>query len=108
MTGSIVFDNTNSDLQSATPLVFANNNPYDNSSISLCTTQPDSIYQNQTIEYNCNQPFQDLLEEAKNVYNNHIMDSTHLQYHSAKAPLFIDLFKNYRHIILQPYTDEYK
>ena len=42
------------------------------------------------------------------MYNNHITDSTHLQYLSAKTSLVIFLFKNYCNVILQPYADEYK
>ena len=45
MTDSVVFDDTNSDLN--IPSVLPNNNPHDSSSISLLTTQPDSIHQNQ-------------------------------------------------------------
>ena len=80
MTESIVFDDTNSDLHSNIPSTLANNNPHDSSSISLLTTQPHSIHQNQVIEHNINKSFQDLLKEAENVHNNHITDSTHLQY----------------------------
>ena len=78
MTESVVFDDTNSDLHSNLPSVLPNNNPHDSSSISLLATQPDSIHQNQVNEHNNNQPFQDLLEEARNVHNNHITDSKHL------------------------------
>ena len=59
MTESVVFDDTNSDLLSNIPSLVPNNNPHDISSISLLTTQPDSIHQNQVIEYNNNQSFQD-------------------------------------------------
>ena len=38
LTKFITFDDTNSDLHSAIPLVLANNNPHQNSSISLLTT----------------------------------------------------------------------
>ena len=61
MTESVVFDDTNSDLQSTIQSVLPNNNPHDNSSISLLTKQPDAIHQNQVIEYNNNRSFQDLL-----------------------------------------------
>ena len=108
MTESIVFDDTNSDLRSAIASVLPNNNPHDSSSISLLTTQPDSIHENQVIEHNNNQSLEDLLEEATNVYNNHIIDSPRLQYLSANRSLIISLYKNYRHIILQPYADEKK
>ena len=104
MTEFVVFDNTNSDLHSYVP----NNNPHDSSSISLLTTQPDLIHQNRVKEYNNNQPFQDLLAEARNAHNNHITDSTHLQSLSANTSLVIFLFKNYCNVILQPYADEYK
>ena len=49
MTESLVFDDTNSNLHSNIPSVLANNNPQDSSSISLLTTQLDSIHQNQVI-----------------------------------------------------------
>ena len=49
MTESVVFDGTNSDLHSAIPSVLPNNNPFNNSSISLLTKQPDSIQLNQVI-----------------------------------------------------------
>ena len=49
MTESVVFDDTNSDLQSTIQSVLPNNNPHDNSSISLLTKQPDSIQLNQVI-----------------------------------------------------------
>ena len=84
MTHSVIFDNTNSDLHSNTPSVLPNNNPHDSSSISLLTTQPDSIHQNQVIENN-NQSFQDLLQEVRNVCNIYITDSTHIQYLSANT-----------------------
>ena len=57
MTDSVVFDDTNSDLHSIIPSVLPNNNPHDSPSISLLTTQPDSIHQIQVIEYNNNQSF---------------------------------------------------
>ena len=65
MVESIECADNNSDLNSNIPSVLAHNNPHDNSSISLLTTQPDSIHQDQVIEYNSNLFFQDLLEEAK-------------------------------------------
>ena len=80
MTESIVFDDTNSNLHSNIPSILPNINPHNSSSISLLATQPDSIHQYQVIEYNNNQSFQDLLEEARNVHNNHITDSKRLQY----------------------------
>ena len=46
MTESVVIDDTNSDLHSNIPSVLPNNNPHDSSSISLLTTEPDSIHQN--------------------------------------------------------------
>ena len=84
MTESIVLDDTNSDLHSNIPSVLPNNNPHDNLSILLLTTQPDPIHQNQVIQYN-----NDQLEEAKHVYNNHITDSSRLQYLSANTALVI-------------------
>ena len=75
MTDSVVFDNTNSDLYCNIPSVLPNNNPHDISSILLLTTQPDSIHQSQVIEYNNNQSFQDVPEEARNEHNTHITDS---------------------------------
>ena len=107
MTESVVLDDTNLNLHCAISTLFANNKP-GNSSISLLTTQPDSFHQNQMIEYNSNQPFQDLLEEERNVYNNHIIDSTHLQYLSTNTALVIFFFKDYQNIILQPYADKYE
>ena len=107
MTESIVFDDTNPDLHSKIPSVLPNNNPQDSSYISLLTTQPDSIHQ-KSIEYNKNQSFKDRLEETKNVYNNHITDSTRLQYLFVNISLVIFLFKNYCNLILQPYADENK
>ena len=108
MTESVVFDDTNSDLHSNIPSVLPNNNSHDNSSISLLTTQTDLIHQNQVIEYNNNQSFQDVLEEARNVQNNHTTYSTRLQYLSANKSLVIFLFKNYCQIKLQPYANEDK
>ena len=49
-----------------------------------------------------------MLEEARNVYNNHITDSSCLQYLSSNTALLIFLLKNYCNVILQPYADEYK
>ena len=108
MAESVAFDDTNSELHSNIPSVLANKNPHDSSSISLLTTQPDSTHQNQLIEYNNNRSFQQSLEEARNVHNNHITDSTFIQYLSANTSLVIFLFKNYLHVILQPYANEYK
>ena len=107
MTESVVFDDASSDLNSAILSVLPNNNPHNSS--SLLTIQPDSIHQNQVIECNNNQYFQDLLEEIRNVHNNHITDSTRLQYLYANSSIIvIYLFKNYHHVILQPYADKYK
>ena len=85
MTESVVFDNTNSDLQRAIPSILPNNYPHGSSSISLLTTQPDQIHQNQEIKYKKTQSSQHLLEEARNVHNNHITDSTRLQYLSTNT-----------------------
>ena len=49
-----------------------------------------------------------MLEKAINVHNNHITDSTRLQYLSTYTSLLIFLFKNYRYVILQSYADEYE
>ena len=99
MTQSVVFEDTNSDLHSNIPSILANKNPHDSSSISLLTTQLDSIHQNQVIKYNNNLSFQDLLEEAKNVHNNHISESTCLQlkyfkYHATISVRIIIAIKN--------------
>ena len=68
-TNLIIYD-ANSDLHSNIPSVLADNNPHDNSSNSLLTTQPHLMHHNQVIEYNFSQPFQDLIQEPKNEYNN--------------------------------------
>ena len=49
-----------------------------------------------------------MLEEGRNVHNNHVIVSTHIQSLSTNTSFFIFLFKNYRNVILHPYTDEYK
>ena len=97
MTESVVIDNTNSDLYSNIPSDVANIIPHDSSSISLLTTQPDSIHQNQVIKYNNNQSFQNLLEEARNMHNNYVTDSKRLQYLST---MHLQLFFYSKNIVI--------
>ena len=91
-----------------TSFVSASNIDHDNHSLSIATSSQDQSHQNQIVEYSTNQSFQDLLEQAKNVYKNQITESTRLQYLSANTGFVIFLFRNYRSYILQPHLDKYK
>ena len=91
-----------------TSLVSVSNTEHNNPSISLSTSNQDQSHQNQIVEYGSNLSFQDLLQQAKNVYKNQITESTRLQYLSANTGFVIFLFHNYRSYILQPYLDQYK
>ena len=74
---------SNHNSSTITSLVSASNIDHDNNSISLATSSQGQSHQNQIVEYNSNQSFQDLLQQAKNVYKNQITESTRLQYCSA-------------------------
>jgi len=91
-----------------TSLVSVSKTEHNNPSISLSTSNQDQSHQNQIVEYGTNLSFQDLLQQAKNVYKNQITESTRLQYLSANTGFVIFLFHNYRSYILQPYLDQYK
>ena len=62
------------------------------STISVPPTQTNHF---QIVEYNPNSTFQNLLEEAHQIYKNQITDSTRLKYLSINIAFVIFIFKNY-------------
>ena len=83
---------SNHNSSTITSLVSASNIDHDNHSLSIATSSQDQSHQNQIVEYSTNQSFQDLLEQAKNVYKNQITESTRLQYLSANTGFVIFYF----------------
>ena len=83
-----------------TSLVSVSNTENNNPSISLSTSNQDQSHQNQIVEYGTNLSFQDLLQQAKNVYKNQITESTRLQYLSANTGFVFFKFNNHCSYIL--------
>ena len=73
------------------------------STLSVAPAQPNH---SQIVEYDPNSTFQNLLEEAQQIYKNQRTDSKRLQYSSANTSFVTFIFKNYRRHFLPPCIDE--
>ena len=83
-------------------------NPTTSTSTSTTSVTPAQLNYSQFVEYNPNSTFQNVLEEAQQIYQNQITDSTQLQYLSTNTAFVIFAFKTYHSYLLPPYINQYK